>query len=389
MLQKGVIIIISVLLLTSFAYGVKHTLEVRSKPCDSFVYDRNKILKEHFSAKTVTIRDIEKQYTEATLQEKSLSFVSEYKHTKKTVVDSDSKDDCNLGLKYRDGVKMIMEGDDDKRDYKKNPYTVILNFPNNRNIIDVAISILKDHAGLDNIPTKYEIVYFSDMIKKIQCNELDLLISNDNIFKGEARNYFCISDPYISIGASVLIHKNPPKRFLRTTKSLLFFGMYLCLIVAILVASTKLIRICIFIGVLILVVFFPVICVAEEVGVVGVQSLEQIRDRVIYTEAGPHAEWLKENGYKTRTVHSIGQAYTLLKERRIEAVLHDTDSVYAFAKQNSDLATLPREYNKSDYCFVTTPKHKIYIDRINVILRQIKEDGRYDELIKKWLNIMP
>lgn len=72
---------------------------------------------------------------------------------------------------------------------------------------------------------------------------------------------------------------------------------------------------------------------------------------------------------------------------RIDAGIFDGSQAYEFMKEydNLELNLLPAEMVKEDSYAIALPKNSPYKDQINQILAEMKENGKMDEILTKWL----
>lgn len=76
-----------------------------------------------------------------------------------------------------------------------------------------------------------------------------------------------------------------------------------------------------------------------------------------------------------------------IANKRVDAGIFDGSQAIEFMKENKDLelSLLPAELVAEDSYAIALPKNSPYKDQINKILAEMKENGKMDEILTKWL----
>jgi ABC-type amino acid transport substrate-binding protein len=103
------------------------------------------------------------------------------------------------------------------------------------------------------------------------------------------------------------------------------------------------------------------------------------------TQAVPLVE---ERGMQTVPVESLGEAVTLLKEGKVDAVVHDTPLLRYYLKNNPDsgLTLAPQTFEIFTYG-ITYPKGSPWREELDLLLVKTLEDGTYEKIHTRWFGV--
>jgi len=73
-----------------------------------------------------------------------------------------------------------------------------------------------------------------------------------------------------------------------------------------------------------------------------------------------------------------------LNKKKLDAVVIDKEQAKGFMKQNEHLHINTAKAGQEEYSMAVGKGNKALLDKLNAALKTIKENGTYDELIKKW-----
>ncbi len=106
--------------------------------------------------------------------------------------------------------------------------------------------------------------------------------------------------------------------------------------------------------------------------------------KTVATKAGTFSiEILKKYDTFIIALPSIREAYELLRKEEIDAVVYDLPGLMYYAKNNPDVALVGNGFAKNHYGFAF-PEDSSLLEKVNVTLLKLKEDGVYSELYTKW-----
>lgn len=78
------------------------------------------------------------------------------------------------------------------------------------------------------------------------------------------------------------------------------------------------------------------------------------------------------------------EAILALKSNKVDAVVIDNEPAKNFVKNNDGLKVVDAGAIKEDYAMAISKDNQELLNSINAALKQLKENGKYDELMKKW-----
>ena len=106
--------------------------------------------------------------------------------------------------------------------------------------------------------------------------------------------------------------------------------------------------------------------------------------KTVATKAGTFSvEILKKYDAFIITLPTISEAYDLLRNEEIDAVVYDLPGLMHYVKSNPDVALVGKSFAKHHYGFAF-PEDSSLLEKVNVTLLELKEDGVYSELYAKW-----
>lgn len=91
-------------------------------------------------------------------------------------------------------------------------------------------------------------------------------------------------------------------------------------------------------------------------------------------------------GVNVHRYNGTGEAIIALKAGKIDAVVLDSEPAKNYAKQNPELSLINTNVAKEEYAIAVGKDNKALADDINSALTSLKEDGTYDNLMKKYFS---
>ena len=106
---------------------------------------------------------------------------------------------------------------------------------------------------------------------------------------------------------------------------------------------------------------------------------------VVTVEGSTAAAWLTRENISHRTVTVIEEAYELLEDGRVQAVVFDYPVLlfYALNFGDSSVEVVGAPFNDEDYG-IAFPTGSPLREEFNQALLQVREDGTYDRLYMEW-----
>ncbi|WP_353178020.1 ABC transporter substrate-binding protein [Salinisphaera sp. T5B8] len=129
----------------------------------------------------------------------------------------------------------------------------------------------------------------------------------------------------------------------------------------------------------------------------GYQGLEDLDGKRLGTQtdttgaiyADKHAE---EYGYTTVVFDDLALETTAVSAGKVDAAINDNGPLYQYAADNPE-TEIAAEFDTGErYGFLAKKDDenaKKLIERLNAVIAKAKEDGRYDEIFKKWFGQVP
>ena len=118
-----------------------------------------------------------------------------------------------------------------------------------------------------------------------------------------------------------------------------------------------------------------------------VSTAEQLRGKTVAVVANsPGEAFARDNGAWIREVNSLDNAYPLLANRSVAAVVFDRPQLLYLLQQHRDsqLAVSTAEYEHENYAFAVALSSEL-TPSLNVNLLQLQELGRVDKIVADWL----
>jgi ABC-type amino acid transport substrate-binding protein len=115
---------------------------------------------------------------------------------------------------------------------------------------------------------------------------------------------------------------------------------------------------------------------------------DDLYGKAVATVGGTTAsDYLTRNSIPHKRVDEIEDAYALLEDGTIEAVVYDlpTLTYYAANEGKGKVQIVGLRFQREDYGLVM-PQETIYREAVNLELLEMQQDGVYDELTGKWFS---
>ncbi len=118
-----------------------------------------------------------------------------------------------------------------------------------------------------------------------------------------------------------------------------------------------------------------------------ITSYKQLEGKKIGTTSDTTKKFILEKNAKIKVVPEIFNSQTdiihALATNKIDAALTDDFAAKIYLAENPVLRALP-SYGKIDWTFVTSKKNTELIEKANVIIKQLRDDGTIDKIKEKW-----
>ncbi len=126
----------------------------------------------------------------------------------------------------------------------------------------------------------------------------------------------------------------------------------------------------------------------------SVDSLDKLTGKSLAVMSGTTGELYAEDnapdGVTLRSFEDLGLQTTALTTGRVDAVIQDNGPLLDFANTNPKTYVTAEFQTDEDYGFaVQKDNNKELLDSTNQVIADLKDDGTYDEIYKKWFGKAP
>ncbi|TDQ78892.1 glutamine transport system substrate-binding protein [Dongia mobilis] len=125
----------------------------------------------------------------------------------------------------------------------------------------------------------------------------------------------------------------------------------------------------------------------------SIKGAEDLKGKILAVKTGTSAtDYAKEHFTETelRQFPNIDNAYLELQTGRVDAAMHDTPNVlYYIATAGGGKVKAVGEQMMAHQYGIGFPKGSELVAKVNAALANMKKDGRYNEIYKKWFGAEP
>lgn len=124
----------------------------------------------------------------------------------------------------------------------------------------------------------------------------------------------------------------------------------------------------------------------------GIKKLADVKGKVVSTSKGATSgrnikKLVPE--VKVEEYENYADALTALKSGKVDAVTTDDSILFGMERQNPNLEVVGGQFTKEPYGMGVHKDHKALTKELNKFLAEIKRNGKYDELYRKWFRREP
>lgn len=124
-----------------------------------------------------------------------------------------------------------------------------------------------------------------------------------------------------------------------------------------------------------------------------INGIDDLAGKSIALKLGTSAaDYAKENfkNSKLKLFPNIDNAYLELQTNRVDAAMHDTPNVLYYIKKagKGRVKTVGKQMMAQEYG-IGFPKGSKLVKKVNTVLKNMKSDGRYNDIYKKWFGTVP
>jgi ABC-type amino acid transport substrate-binding protein len=126
-----------------------------------------------------------------------------------------------------------------------------------------------------------------------------------------------------------------------------------------------------------------------------VQSIDDLAEAPVGVQAGSmgqiKAEELRDGEQigEIMPYRTIGEAFAALEGGKVEGVIYDLSAAYRKIVESGGEIRFVEPISTGEQYGIAFPKDSPLVDPVNQALAEIKDDGTYEKLYKKWIGIPP
>ncbi|ACL22747.1 extracellular solute-binding protein family 3 [Desulfitobacterium hafniense DCB-2] len=121
----------------------------------------------------------------------------------------------------------------------------------------------------------------------------------------------------------------------------------------------------------------------------AIKSEQDLKGKKVGVQQGTTGQFAVEDlGIDPRKFDTIGDAINDMMIGGSEAVVADTPTLYYFITQNPnmDIEIIPSAFEKEYFGIAFKLDNKELADQVNATLKKFMDNGKYNEIYKKWFN---
>ena len=126
-----------------------------------------------------------------------------------------------------------------------------------------------------------------------------------------------------------------------------------------------------------------------------VQAIDDLAEAPVGVQAGSmgqiKAEELRDGEQigEIMPYRTIGEAFVALEGGKVEGVIYDLSAVHRKIVENGGEIRFVEPISTGEQYGIAFPKDSPLVDPVNQALAEIKDDGTYEKLYKKWIGMPP
>jgi ABC-type amino acid transport substrate-binding protein len=126
-----------------------------------------------------------------------------------------------------------------------------------------------------------------------------------------------------------------------------------------------------------------------------IKSIDDLSDATVGVQSGStgqlKGEDLDDDGQigEVKTYRTIGEAFSDLRAGKIDGVIYDLSAVHKKLTENEGKLRYVESIPTGEQYGIAFPKDSPLVEPVNQVLAEMKEDGTYEKLYKKWIGIPP
>jgi ABC-type amino acid transport substrate-binding protein len=126
-----------------------------------------------------------------------------------------------------------------------------------------------------------------------------------------------------------------------------------------------------------------------------IKAVEDLTEATVGVQAGStgqlKGEDLSDDGQigKVKPYRTVGEALSDLRAGKIDGVIYDLSAVGKKVTENKGKIRYVEPIPTGEQYGIAFPKDSVLVEPVNQALAEMKEDGTYEKLYKKWIGIPP
>jgi ABC-type amino acid transport substrate-binding protein len=126
-----------------------------------------------------------------------------------------------------------------------------------------------------------------------------------------------------------------------------------------------------------------------------VQSVDDMAEAPVGVQEGStgqmEAEELRDGGQigEIKPYRTIGEAFAALEEEEVQGVIYDLSAAHGRIVESGGEVRFVEPISTGEQYGIAFPKDSPLVDPVNQALVEIKDDGTYEKLYKKWIGMPP
>ena len=126
-----------------------------------------------------------------------------------------------------------------------------------------------------------------------------------------------------------------------------------------------------------------------------VQAIDDLAEAPVGVQAGSmgqiKAEELRDGEQigEIMTYRTIGEAFAALEHEKVEGVIYDLSAAHRKIVESGGEIRFVEPISTGEQYGIAFPKDSPLVDPVNQALAEIKDDGTYEKLYKKWIGMPP
>ena len=126
-----------------------------------------------------------------------------------------------------------------------------------------------------------------------------------------------------------------------------------------------------------------------------IKAIDDLSEATVGVQAGSTGQLKGEDLYddgqvgEVRPYRTIGEAFSDLRAGKIDGVIYDLSAVHKKVTENEGEIRYVESIPTGEQYGIAFPKDSVLVEPVNQALAEMKEDGTYEKLYKKWIGIPP